>query len=296
MRTFSISAILLLFGSIVHGQSLPSLQPPSQTYVYEFTSPVSAATPLVSALNLGASYSFEFWMMPSPNALDQNGLVFHKNLPSSGDPFNAYVLVLSPARQLSYFQSTGIPGSDRGVQFGAPLGPGNWYHVAIVSNNLQVTLYLNGQQQAQFTAAGPPPINSLPFTLGGGFPGYLRQFRIWGRALSPSEITSLATTPLTGSESGLIADWPLNDGQGVTPRDLGPNQLPLQLTNGYPLSTFLFPIWARTEVVNGAPYYQVDRLVVPLTTIRAPAVYTIPIDFDSDGSVDLTMARALLVM
>jgi hypothetical protein len=159
--------------------------------------------------------------------------------------------------------------------------------VAIVSNNLQVTLYLNGQQQAQFTAAGPPPINSLPFTLGGGFPGFLRQFRIWGRALSPSEITSLATTLLTGSESGLIADWPLDDGQGVTFRNVGPNQLPLQLKNGYPLSSFLFPIWARTAIVDSAPYYQVEKLVVPLTTISRPAVYTIPIDFDSDGNVDL---------
>jgi len=281
---------LLLFGSIVHGQSLPALQPPSQTYVYEFTSPVSAAAPLAPALNLGASYSFEFWMMPSPYALDQmNGPVFQKDLPSSGDPYYAYALSITSAQQLSYAQSTGNPGSDRGVfsGFGPALTPGQWYHVAIVSSNLQVTLYLNGQQQAQFTAAGPPPINSLPFTLGGGFPGFLRQFRIWGRALSPSEITSFATTLLNGSESGLIANWPLDDGQGAAPRDLGPNHLPLQLVNGTAFSTFLFPIWARTEIVDSGPYFQVERLVVPPTTITSPAVYTIPIDFNSDGNVDL---------
>jgi len=291
MRTFFICTILALFGSIVHGQSLPTLQPPSQTYVYEFTSTASATAPVAPALNLGGSFSFEFWMKLNPYARP-NQLsvpVFHKDIPNSGaDPFLAYYLSLTPTNQLAYFQSTGSPGSDRGVsQFGPALTPGQWYHVAIVSSNLQVTLYLNGQQQAQFTAAGPPPINSVPLTLGGSFQGYLRQFRIWGRALSRLEITSFATTLLTGSEPGLIADWPLDDGQGAAPRDLGPNHLPLQLVNGTAFSTFLFPIWARTEIVDSGPYFQVERLVVPLTTITSPAVYTIPIDFDSDGSVDL---------
>jgi len=261
-----------------------------QTYVYEFTSPVSAAAPLAPALNLGASFSFEFWMMLNPYALPNQvyAQVFQKSIPTSGgDPFFAYSLSLSPTNQLGYYQGTGSPGSDRGVSpFGPTLTPGNWYHVAIVSSNLQGTLYLNGKQQAQFTAVGPPPINSLPFKLG-GFQGFLRQFRIWGRALSTSEINSFAATLLTGSESGLIADWPLDDGQGVTLRDRGPNKLPLQLNNGYPLQSFLFPIWARTEIVDGGPYYRVQRLTVPSTTTSHPAVYTIPIDFDSDGNVDL---------
>jgi hypothetical protein len=68
MSSSSISAIFLLFGSIVHGQTPPSLQPPSQTYVYEFTSPVSAAAPLAPALNLGASYSFEILAMFRPRS------------------------------------------------------------------------------------------------------------------------------------------------------------------------------------------------------------------------------------
>ena len=290
MRALFVCSIALLFGSTAHAQSLPSLQPPGQAYVYEFTSTTSAAAPLSPALNLGASFSVEFWMMLSPYALPHqtNVPVFHKNIPNSGDPFFAYSLSLNPTNQLGYFQGTGNPGSDRGVsQFGPALTPGQWYHVAVVSNNLAVTLYLNGTQQAQFLAVGPPPINSLPLTLGGAGGAFLRQVRIWGRALSASEITSFATTLLTGSESGLIADWPLDDGQGVAPRDVGPNGLPLQLLNGYPLQSFLFPIWARTEIADGGPYYQVSRLTVPPTTISQTAVYTIPIDFDSDGNVDL---------
>ena len=289
MRTLFICSIFVLSGRITHGQSPPAFQPPGQNYVYEFTT-ASATTPLVPALNLGASFSFEFWMKLNPYALPRqlNVPVFQKSIPNNGaDPFFAYDLSLSPANQLMYFQGTGSPGSDRGVsQFGPVLTPGRWYHIAIVSSNLLVTLYLNGQQQAQLTAVGPPPINSFPLTLNGA-DGFLRQFRIWGRALSPLEITSFATTQLTGNESGLIADWPLDDGSGVAPRDLGPNNLPLHLVKGTAYGTYLFPNWARTEFVDGGPYFQVERLALPPVSIRQPAVYTIPIDFDSDGNVDL---------
>lgn len=224
---------LLLFGIIARAQSVPSLQPPSQTYIYVFNGSESAVAPVTPALNLGASFSIEFWMMLNRDMRDaQYMAVFKKGIPNNGDQFAAYELDLVPGtHQLSYFQSTGSPGSARGAQIGVSLMPGQWYHIAIVSDNLQVTLYVNGQQQARFTAAGPPPINSSPLVLsgqvalGGGFPGSLRQFRVWGRTLQAMEITSFATKLLSGSEAGLIADWPLDDGQGETLHDLGPNQL-----------------------------------------------------------------------
>src|SRR5262252_3428718 len=92
--------------------------------------------------------------------------VFDKGIVNSGDPYVGYELDLSPGtHQLSYSQSTGSPGSFRSAQTSVSLAGGQWYHVAIVSDNLQVTLYLNGQQQARFTAAGPPPINTFPLVL-----------------------------------------------------------------------------------------------------------------------------------
>jgi uncharacterized protein (TIGR03437 family) len=198
----------------------------------------------------------------------------------------AFELDLEPGtHQLTYFQST------RSVRLAASLRPGLWYHVAIVSDNLQVTLYLNGQQQAQFTASGPPPANSSPLVLSGqafgdgaqfccGFPGALRQFRIWGRALQVSEVSSVATKLLSGTEAGLITDWPIDEGQGQTLHDLGPNHLALQLTSSRPLA------WKRTAIVDGGPYFQVRRSTVPNTPAQQPELL-IPIDFNSDGNMDL---------
>ena len=198
------------------------LQPPSQTYIYDFNGSVFAPVPAAPALNLSASFSIEFWMMLNYDMVDSQYMrVFQKGIPSSGDPYSGYEMDLEPGtHELAYSQSTGSPGSFRQAQIGVSLVSGQWYHVAIISNNLQVTLYLNGQQQASFMAAGPPPINSFPLVLAGqsygdgtmlccGFPGFLRQFRVWGRALQPAEITSFATALLTGSEAGLITDWPL---------------------------------------------------------------------------------------
>jgi uncharacterized protein (TIGR03437 family) len=267
------------------------LRPPIQTYIYGFNGAAKANAPDTPALNLGATFSVEFWMMFDANAPSGSMGVFGKGLPNDGDPFAAYNLSLSSGtRKLSYFQSTGSPGSVRGAEIGPSLTPGQWYHVAIVSNNLDVTLYLNGQQQAQLKAAGPPPTNSAPLAFGSGFVGSLRQFRIWSRALSAAEIASFASRLLSGTEPGLIADWPMDDGQGETIRDLGPNHLALRLVKTYNLDTILFPVWRRTAIVDGGPYFQVGRLTVPQSSI-VPGL-TIPFDFDSDGKVDLLVCPA----
>ncbi len=277
---------LLLLAVVVRPQSTPTIRPPDQTYILGFNGFAIADGPNEPTLSLGATFSVEFWMMLDPNAPDRPMGVFGKGLPNDGDPFAAYDLSLSSGtRTLSYFQSTGSPGSVRGAAIGTSLSPGQWYHIAIVSNNLDVTIYLNGQQQAQFKAAGPPPTNSVPLAFGSGFVGSLRQFRIWNRALSAAEITSFAGRLLSGSEPGLIADWPMDDGQGERIRDLGPNHLALHLVKTYNIATISFPVWRRTAIVDGGPYFQVGRLTVPQSSI-VPGL-TIPFDFDSDGKVDL---------
>jgi len=154
------------------------------------------------------------------------------------------------------------------------LAPGQWYHIAIVSDNLQVTLYLNGQQQATFAAAGAPPINSFPLVLGGsaygdgtmlccGFPGSFAPVSGLGPRAPTDRDYLVATKLLSGSEAGLIADWPLDDGQGQSLHDIGPNHLTLALVNFNLSPMDWYPDWMRTEIVDGGPYFRVQRLIVP---------------------------------
>jgi hypothetical protein len=296
-----VSLALFVLGTLAQTQSVPGLRPPAQTYIYDFNGSAAIA-PVAPRLNLGASFSIEFWMMLDRDAADSQYMrVLHKGIPNNGDPFTGYELDLEPGtHQLSYSQSTGNSGSSRGAKIGVALAGGQWYHVAIVSDNLQVTLYLNGQQQARFTAAGPPPVNSFPLVLAAqafgdgtvyccGFRGGLRQFRIWGRALPPTEIATVATKLMSGTEAGLIADWPLDEGQGTAPRDVGPNHLALTLLlNGNAPG---FPTWRRTAIVDQGPVFQVQRLTMPVQSISFPR--TIPIDFDSDGATDLLVCQSV---
>jgi uncharacterized protein (TIGR03437 family) len=198
-----------------------------------------------------------------------------------------YQLELLPGTHQLYYSQTANGGNARFAQIKVSLAGGQWYHVAIVNDNLQATLYLNGQQQASFAAPSPPPSNSLPLVLNGqtygdgtqvccGFPGGLRQFRIWGRALQAAEINSVATKLLAGTEAGLIADWPLDEGKGQTLNDLGPNHLALLLRGG---------VWKRTAIVDGGPYFQVKRSTISQSTANWDTL--IPIDFDSDGKMDI---------
>jgi uncharacterized protein (TIGR03437 family) len=216
--------------------------------------------------------------------------VFHKD--------SGYQLELTPGtHQLDYSQSTGNPNSIRSGRIPLTLAVGKWYHFAAVNNNLQVTLYLNGQEQARFTAAGAPQTNSNPLILSGqtygdgtmvccGFPGSLRQFRIWNRALPAAEIPSVATKILSGTEAGLVAGWPLDDGQGIRLRDIGANRLTLQLSGPANFS----PVWLRTAIADGDPIFEVRRVTLPARSILFPR--TIPIDFDREGDLDLLACQS----
>ncbi len=289
---FALIALFCLCSAIaLHGQTLPDLRPPAQTYIYDFDA-TSAVAPVAPALNLGATFSIEFWIMLNRDSVDPQFMrVFQKEA-------GVQLEIDRGTHELSYSQVTAEPNSSRGAHIGVSLVAARWYHVAIVSNNLRVTLYLNGQQQATMTAAGPPAVNTSPWVLSGqvygkkdgtelccGFPGSLRQFRIWSRALPTAEIASVATKVLSGSEPGLIADWPLDDGRGTAGRDVGTNHLALTLR---PRGT---PIWLRTEFVED-PVFQVRKLAMPAGSIQFPM--TIPIDFDSDGDADLLVCQAAL--
>src|SRR5581483_7209425 len=192
--------LLALFpaGLVVRAQSVTSLRPPNQPYIYDLAGTLGPTVPAVAALNLGASFSIEFWMMLDPDGVDAQYMRIFSRA-------GAYELGLQPGtHQLTYSQSSHF------ATLAGSLQPGLWYHVAIISNNLEVTLYLNGEQQARFTVPTPPPANSLPFVFNGqtfgdgsslccGFPGSLRQFRIWARALQPSEISAVAAKLLSGT-------------------------------------------------------------------------------------------------
>ncbi|MBL9175134.1 MAG: carboxypeptidase regulatory-like domain-containing protein [Verrucomicrobiales bacterium] len=112
--------------------------------------------------------------------------------------------------------------SDRPVVFG------EWQHVAITSDGTSRTFYINGRFAGSGSAPAVNP-NKAGAAIGGTiselngsrnrFEGELDDVALWNRALSASEVETLAAGPVTGTEPGLIAWWPLDEASGETVAD-----------------------------------------------------------------------------
>jgi len=128
---------------------------------------------------------------------------------------------------------------------------GTWYHIAIVDDGSNATLYVNGVMDTQVSSAGKSAIN-LAWDWAGGFhigyssdgrllDGVLSEARIWNRALSAVELMNnqcIISDPVkAAAEDALIAYWkldePVTEGSSTVFKDLSGNGYDAVLSNSY---------------------------------------------------------------
>lgn len=108
-----------------------------------------------------------------------------------------------------------------------------WHHFAGAYDDGQVSLFIDGQLVSITHHDGfafvQDPLSDL--FIGHGAPssdpsehfkGLISDVRLWNYVRSEDEIASSMNSRLTGLESGLVAYWPLSEGQGQVVSDLGP--------------------------------------------------------------------------
>ncbi len=170
-----------------------------------------------------SNWSLEAWIWIDP------GLSQHSSVVEVGSTsaVSAGVGRRSSSGQIEYFTDQrngsciGIGGSDR------PGVTGRWVHFALIRNGGNFQRYLGGT--AESSTPGFDVTNSdlviggerHCFGSGATFPGFIRDVRLWSRALSSGQISSYAS----GSDPGLGATglegwWPLDDGAGQSVRNL----------------------------------------------------------------------------
>ncbi len=99
-----------------------------------------------------------------------------------------------------------------------------WNHIVITYTSGSHKLYVNGKLDNVSNTAGTVNNNSsIPFTIGawiGDGQSYSKsnidEIRIWNRALSETEIRNNMNKQLTGTESGLVAYYRMNEGEDGT--------------------------------------------------------------------------------
>lgn len=162
-----------------------------------------------------------------------------------------------------------------------PVNDGKWHHVAYTRDEMNATLYIDGELSAiQNSLLVPTSIGTDytdlsirildgPVEIGRGLAGDIDEVRIWNDALTTEEVRSAMKQNLYGSESGLVSYFNFDFQQGVYAEDRAavrnpdmeygtyiPGALHVRTVDQAPLENF-YPlrVYALTALVG---YYPAD--------------------------------------
>lgn len=177
--------------------------------------------PKTPALNFGTGdFSVEFWVKFN-NTASLGGMVSGDNFGAAGD-YNGWLFN-------NDFSSGGMGWMTRKASVGATharfaagnFSNGTWYHLAGVRSGRTLSFYVNGTLVSSGTegsaidVSNPYEIRIGSLSLGSpqNFPGMIDELALYSRALSPSEVASVAGAgkckpSAVTSPSGQTAWWP----------------------------------------------------------------------------------------
>ena len=173
------------------------------------------------AVTLGSAFTQEVWIFS-----DQRGWTTQE------------IIGYTPSDDKN--RSPSIRTRDHGKSIGYGFGDGSdwygeivkdvistpgWYHVAVTFDGSDYKLFVNGSEvKNSRVAAGISPINTPVKYIGTYFQGKLDEVRMWNIARTESEINNDMNKRLTGSETNLVAYYPMDINGDYQLIDLSSNQ------------------------------------------------------------------------
>ena len=176
------------------------------------------------ALDLGDSYSIEAWI-----CFDEGGTLNPRILSKGWEARGGYELVTlstSDSRPVGFL----MPGP-HDLQSECETAAGQWFHVTVVCDSGNVTLYINGLAAGQKTCPSIRP-NRSALNIGRNsdtgrdyFHGKIGEVCLWNVARSQHAIRAGMAQPVSGDEPGLVACWRPQKGTKEVLNDIGPHRL-----------------------------------------------------------------------
>jgi hypothetical protein len=242
--------LLIIAGTVLGASAASALAPPPQRSAVQMDYGDTLSAASSPELALGAAFTVEMWVRLYEAGQPGATILFARGQENVHYPLQIF---LEDDGRMPVLLVLGDGGAFTRIK-GGTLALGAWTHVAASLGAGVARLYVDGIEVAVDDQA-PPAVaaNADLSTLAGiQLRGALQQVRVWSRALSAAEVTAMASTAVTGSEAGLVAAWPLDDGTGSSARNLGPSQAPMKLSRGFFVGE---PTWVRTAILDD-PYFQ----------------------------------------
>jgi hypothetical protein len=211
-------------------------------------------------LPLGNDFTIEGWFKVGDHPVNDM-VMFEATNPETGN-INAQLKMNTQGRIVATHGTGGFPTE---MTSNLSYDDEFWYHVALVSDNGGMSLYVDGQEAANpyavFVSDEPEPsqfafgrsnpnINESGYSY---FDGRLDEFRIfnYGKTLNQINATMNQVLPLdelgTAQQEGLLGYWNFGNGQGTFISDLSPNQLNATFENPQLIQTSGDPVVANWD-------------------------------------------------
>ena len=293
IRLFISLVVFIFYNSEI---SFAQLTPPEQVYVLSFTNDKIAIAPVNALLNPGSDFTMEAWIFPKDN---QDAIIMGKHLDAGHAEAVSYIIQIVEGGKLEFIQTIGDAGSWTSVMSTNVLVTNSWTHVAATLGDGNMKLFINGVEEGNIASPGTLLNESIPFVIGNcydanqetgaGFFGHIAQLCVWDKALTTTEIVDYASIYLNGDETGLVAYWPLDDGEGQIARDISPNELHIQLGTT-PEEDINDPKWINSAFVNET-YFTLSQH----ESFKIGQGVFIDFDYDSDMDFVGTKSGTILV-
>jgi hypothetical protein len=196
----------------------------------QFDGAQSTETPDADDLDLTTAFTIEMWIKPSNVTAWLQHLVSKWGCCDIASYHVAITNEFGMDRLIQVGTRDNYSGPNTFAYSNTSLENGVWQHVAAVFDNGEVRIYVNGELDATQTGMVVPQVGPTPVSLarqnspdgykGKYYYGIMDEVRIWNVARTAGEIAANMNVRLIGSEAGLVAFWPMDEGSGDTALDL----------------------------------------------------------------------------
>jgi len=174
------------------------------------------------AVVLGNSFTQEVWIKPLQKGNRIQEIIGFT--PSDNNHLSPFIWTTNYGKVIKYGFGTGSKFIAASFIDSVTESP-KWYHVAVTFDGTNYKLFINGNEVNNNTdAAGYTPVNTPVNFIGNEYNGKMDEVRIWDVARTESEIKADMNKRLTGSESDLVAYYPMNININYELVDLSSNQ------------------------------------------------------------------------